>query len=200
MLLFCPWGKPDTWSSVFHWKANQCMTVCYFNCSFIYFCAYVSPEAEVVTNSVRGNPSLRNQRHTSQSSNWGAHLSRNRSRHRFSLTWEPWAVKLPQLAWLTEKEHLLASVKWFGRLTAPSSNKPPKHFSVSRSFPSTYISGLGQRLFCFLFLLEIVTDKFAGASLTFPQKISLSPWEQSDDHYLCSWVKADGYSRINQGI
>ena len=53
----------------------------YFNCSFIYFYTYDSPEAEVVTNSVPGNPSLRNQRHMSESSYQGADLSKNRSRH-----------------------------------------------------------------------------------------------------------------------
>lgn len=80
--LCCHCSPEENLIPAFHRKTNQCVTVCgYFNCSFIYFSTYDSPEAEVVTNSVCGNPSLRNQRHMPESDYWGADPSRNQSRH-----------------------------------------------------------------------------------------------------------------------
>lgn len=55
---------------------------------------------------------------------------------------------------------------------------------MARAIPSTYISGAELSLFYFLFLLDIGIDKSADTALTFPQKISLSQWEQFD-YYMC---------------
>lgn len=51
---------------------------------------------------------------------------------------------------------------------------------MARAIPSTYISEAELSLFYFLFLLDIERDKSVDTALTFPQKISLSQWEQFD--------------------